>query len=320
MEFLGSVPKERHNVFFRTIPFIAIDNQGVIYASDNRDNIIYKIDVTGDTVNTIGRAGQGPGDLNHPWLVYVESDDLYVADDVAISIFKITGDYINRFRIYNKLITFTANKESIFTVESGTEKLITRYDKNGKRLSSFGLKYSPKMSIYEGWPTSFIDGTLNEGKILLGNNAIYFISFFFAELYKYDLAGHLVTQNTLAEEDIIKKNRAFYFEIGQARPANKGFETHRIIKDAYYFNGKIYILMGNMKSDKKAYEEIVEIDENDMSKRTRLPLKNIHVTPSSWGGRSIACGVNKWAPVIFVSLYDDKEAKFLINMYKEIKR
>jgi hypothetical protein len=320
LKFLGSVPKEHHNVFFRTIPFITIDNQGVIYASDNRDNVIYKIDVTGDTVKTIGRPGQGPGDLNHPWLVYVESDDLFVADDVAISTFKITGEYVNRFRIYNKLITFTVNKESIFTVESGTEELITRYDRNGKRLSSFGLKYSPKKSIYEGWPTSFIDSTLNEGKILIGNNAIYFISFFFAELYKYDLAGQLVTQNALAEEDVIKKNKELYLNIGQPHLAGMGFKTFRIIKDAYYFNGKIFILMGNTNSEKRAYEEIVKIDENDMSKRTRLPLTNIHVTPSSWGGRSIACGINKWMPVIFVSLYDDKEAKFLINMYREVKR
>lgn len=320
LEFLGSVPKEHQNVFFRTIPFIAIDNQGVIYASDNRDNIVYRIDITDDSVTTIGRQGQGPGDLIHPWLIYVESGDLLVADDVAISTFKTTGDYVDRFRIYNRLITFTANKKSIFTIESGTENLITQYDRSGKRLSSFGLKYSPKKNIYEGWPTSFIDGTLNEGKVLIGDNSIYYISFFFAELSKYDLAGQLVTQKSLAEEDLIKKNMDFYLNVGQARPVNTGFKTYRIIKDAYYFQGRIYILMGNMDSEKKAYEEIVEIDANDMNKRTRLQMTNIPVTPSSWGGRSIACGVNRWMPIIFVSLYDEKEAKFLINMYKEAKR
>jgi hypothetical protein len=176
------------------------------------------------------------------------------------------------------------------------------------------------MSIYEGWSPSFIDGTLNDGKILIGNNAIYFISFFFAELHKYGLEGQLVKQNTLVEEDVIKKNKDFYFNVGQTQPADRGFKTYRIIKDACYFNGKIYILMGNINSEKKGYEEIVEIDENDMTKRIRLPLTNIQVTPSSWGARSIACGINRWTPFVFVSLYDNKEEKFLINMYKEVRR
>lgn len=320
LEFLASIPKEHYNVFFRTIPFIAIDNQGVVYAADNRDNIVYKIDITDDSVRIIGRPGQGPGDLNHPWLIYIESDNLYVADDVAISIFKTTGIYNNRFRIYNRLITFAANRDNIFTIESGTEKLITRYGKNGERLNSFGLKYRPKMSIYKGWTPDFIDSTINEGKILIGNNAIYFVSFFLAELFKYDLNGQLLTKSILAEEDIVKKNRDFYFEVGQVQPADRGFETLKIIKDAYYFNGKIFILMGNIDVEKRGYEEIIEIDEKDTNKRTRLPLRNIAVTPSSWGCRSIACGVNRWTPIIFASLYDDKEDKYLINMYKEVKR
>lgn len=320
LEFLASIPKEHQNVFFRTIPFIAIDNLGVIYAADNRDNIVYKIDATDNSVSIIGRPGQGPGDLTHPWQICIEGDNLYVADDAAISTFKTTGVYQDRFRIFHRLLTFAAGKDKIYTVESGTEDLITQYGKDGERQSSFGKKYRPEMSIYKGWAQDFVDGTINDGKILIGNDAIYFISYFFAELFKYDLKGQFVTKSNLAGEEIIKKNRDFYFKVGQSQPADRGFETFRIIKDACYFNGKILILLGNLRSEVSGHEEIIEIDENDPTKRTRLPLKNIAVTPSSWGCRNIACGVNKWIPIIYASLYDENEDRYLIHMYKRVKR
>ncbi len=320
LEFVDSIPKEHQNVFFRTIPFIAIDNRGVIYATDNREHVVYRIDYFDEEMSTIGRPGQGPGDLYHPWHTVVEGNSLYVADDIGISIFSLNGVFRNRFRIFNKLISFAVKEDTIFVAEAGSEKLISGYAKNGERSTSFGFKYAPHPYIYKGWPSAFIDGIINDGKILIGKTNIYFISYCFAEIFKYDPDGIFISRQTLADVDTIDKNKKYYLEIGQTRSSNGAFKTNNIIKDACYFNEKLYLLMGAADERLREFEELVRLDERDLTIRSRLPLKNVRITPSSWGCRSIVCGLNKWIPNIFVSLYDEKADMYLINRYKEVAR
>ncbi len=316
LELIVRVPNEHQNVFFRTIPFIAVDENGVIYATDNRDKRTYRIDYNDDSTVIIGRPGQGPGDLNNPWLTCVQGGDLYIADDVGISIFKDNGEFQQRFRIFNKLISFAAKGEIVYTVESGTEKMITSYNKSGKRLSTFGTKITWDPSIYPGWPSNFIDGTINAGRLFAGNDVIYFVSFYFGELYKYDLTGKLLSKDIIADEDLVNNNREYYLKTGQARGKAGEFKTNALISDACYFQGKIYLVLGPTYAEKGRYGEIIEIDEENTKSRSRLLLSGRQFRATSFGYRGIACGVNRWNPHIFVSLYDEEREDYAICVYK----
>ncbi len=321
MEFLMRIPKEHQNVFFRTIPFIAVYDQSVLFATDNRDQIVYKIDLMTDDVITIGRPGQGPGDLAHPWLTFVGGKNLYVADDVGISIFDITGKFLNRFRIYNRLISAAPYSDGIYAVETGSNGLIVNYDNNGKKLRSFGERYIATKDIYAGWPPAFIDSAINDGKVLVSSSAVYFVSYYFADLFKYDLKGNLLARYVLSDEEAISKNKKYYLKEGQTRSEGIGFKTLRIIQDACYFDGKISALMGTAGAKQNQYAEIIEFDEAHPETVRRIVLRGTGADVSAANIRNIVvCGIAEWPKVLCASIYDQKAENFVINLYKEAKK
>ena len=86
---------------FSWVKDITTDSAGNIYACDSKEHRIQVYDKNGKYLRTIGRKGQGPGDLMRPMAVRVDRDGkIFVQDDLnyRISIFKPNGKFDHSFK------------------------------------------------------------------------------------------------------------------------------------------------------------------------------------------------------------------------------
>lgn len=313
-------PKEWHNVYFKTIPYIALDEIGNIYAVDNRTHVFYKIDVISDEAQPFSGPGQGPGELQNPLQICATPDNIFIKDNVGINIFSLGGKFINRFRVFTRIISFAIDGQHVLLATTGDEKLIKVCGFNGKILTSFGEKYGVPRGIYEGWPEEFIEAILNTGKIIAGRERVYFVSYLFSELYGYDRSGALNIKKTIEEDDqIVKESQRYYFVRGQKRPQEKGgfhfYQNKYLVIAACAFDGKLFFLQekgihGNAKEMK-----ILEIREKDMNK-----IKSYRFEAERGDAFEDFCvgGPNKVYPDFYFSVYDTKRQEFLIKKFREV--
>jgi len=198
------------NVFFKTVPFIALDNERNIYAADNRQHVIFKFDSDGKFISKIGRKGQGPGDLEYPAIIRVWNKAIFVADYQFISIFDLQGHFQNKFRKFHNLLSLAVADDKIFLAQIENDRVIDVYDYNGKKLSSFGNKYSVDYAIYKGWSINSIDCSLNDGILLNSGSRIYFITSLFGDIFEYDLKGNLITIKKMRIMNSLRKQGSLF--------------------------------------------------------------------------------------------------------------
>ena len=97
---LGSLEAEDEYLFSR-VDDIATDNDGNIYVCDSQENRIQVYDKNGKFIRSMGKRGQGPGNLRRPMAVEIGKDGrVYVQDHLnyRITIFNKNGEYDNSFR------------------------------------------------------------------------------------------------------------------------------------------------------------------------------------------------------------------------------
>jgi hypothetical protein len=87
--------KEGNGVYaFSDISHLTADAQGRIYALDRKESHVKVFDAEGRYLRTIGRPGQGPGDLNEPIFVYFLRNELLVTQYERLSFFSSDGDLL----------------------------------------------------------------------------------------------------------------------------------------------------------------------------------------------------------------------------------
>jgi len=79
---------------FSDISHLTADDQGRIYALDRKESHVKVFDAEGRYLRTIGRPGQGPGDLNEPIFVYFLRNELLVTQYERLSFFSPDGDLL----------------------------------------------------------------------------------------------------------------------------------------------------------------------------------------------------------------------------------
>jgi hypothetical protein len=86
--------EEDENYMFSEISHITVDNDGRIYILDRRESHVKLFDQEGKYVRTIGRKGQGPGELNDPIFVYFPRNELLVTQFERLSFFSPEGEFL----------------------------------------------------------------------------------------------------------------------------------------------------------------------------------------------------------------------------------
>jgi len=302
-------------VFFKTVPEVVVDDQENVYALDNMNMTIYKMSREGKHIKNIGQRGEGPGDLKWPTHIRIKGDRLFVIDSVALSVFSTDGRFIQRFRVFNRIEHFDFLGENLVLNEFSNDGLFRLYTCEGKRLLSFGKKYSIDYGLFKGYSQYEIDGTVNTGKVLGDGENTYFLSYVFGEIFKFDAGGNLVKKVKLdgLDNKIITRNIRYFFIDGAKREKrvrdNLGYFAP--VSDAAYLDNAIYVLTSNPE-----YWLIVAYDRNQFNIQGRYRLSPL--------GKDTAAPVNlylcrKGAEIFFyISFYRGRRDSF-ITMYT-IKR
>jgi len=86
--------EEDEDYMFSEVSHITVDNDGRIYVLDRRESHVKLFDQEGKHVRTIGRKGQGPGELNNPIFVYFPRNELLVTQRERLSFFSPEGEFL----------------------------------------------------------------------------------------------------------------------------------------------------------------------------------------------------------------------------------
>jgi len=92
---IGVAEGKKEYVFFH-LSYLAVDNQENIYAMDQGEKHVNVYDKKGNFLRTIGRKGEGPGELQSPDDIFIiKTDNLVIEDFIRnISYFSTTGKFI----------------------------------------------------------------------------------------------------------------------------------------------------------------------------------------------------------------------------------
>jgi len=127
-----------------SITKISIFNDRV-FILDGRQSKILVYDLSAKYLYSIGRPGQGPGDLEHPSDFFItDKEEIYVLNSMAktIEVFTLKGDFIKRIEIkmpkelyysYPSMLLVDDDNE-IDIAYSLSPNLIDAYDENGRYL------------------------------------------------------------------------------------------------------------------------------------------------------------------------------------------
>lgn len=102
---------DENYMFFRT-GGIATDSQGNIYVVDGGNHRIQKFRNDGQYLQTIGRKGQGPGEFESPYDVWLDAEEnIYVSEGMKIQIFNKDGEFIRSVKLLNFITEFGITDE-----------------------------------------------------------------------------------------------------------------------------------------------------------------------------------------------------------------
>jgi hypothetical protein len=273
LELISRFPLKEQGIFLKTTPKIVVDISGNVYALDNKLHTIFKFDKNGNFVKKIGGNGQGPGELQYPFFISLGVEEIYILDNLGVSIFDTMGRFTNRFRTFRLPRAMGVFKFKVLLSEANSKKLITMYDQSGKMHNSFGDIYKVDHPLLKrgGRYALNVDFILNWGGIVCSEKYIYFVSSLFGAIFKFDQSGNLIKKKEIEDVSFFEKNKKYYFSNSTIKESkDKGLPLRAYFNDVLYFEKKIYLLL----KDKEIYGEIWQLDENLMAVERKYSFFN----------------------------------------------
>jgi len=234
------------NVYYKSPPQMVIDQKGNIYSFFRNEHFIFKTDKAGRFIKRISQKGQGPGDLFRPWKMKIKGDKLFVLDAIAMSVFSLEGTFIRKFRIFNRVFNFDLFQDKIILLDISKDSLMVMCDLTGKRIKTFGVKYKPDFSKFKTGDKYFVEECLNEGTVICSEENIFFVSYLFGDVFRYDSKGKLIEKKKLKGIDSsqVKRNIDYFFVNGPKEDDKLGQKINfwPAISDIFYHEGSLYVL------------------------------------------------------------------------------
>jgi hypothetical protein len=150
---IGILKGDKNKMFYQPIDVIA-DEKGNIYVLDSGNYRIQKFDKEGNYLLTIGKKGQGPGEISDSNDIELDSEgNLLVFDrgNNRISKFDSVGNFIDSFKLrFRPFYGVLDSEDNIYIFSSRyNEKLIHKFNSQGQYLFSFLDKIKSNKKIIE---------------------------------------------------------------------------------------------------------------------------------------------------------------------------
>jgi len=192
---------------------ISVDDQRNIYILERGNHRIQKFDKNGQFLQTIGKKGQGPGEFERPYSLFLDkNNNIYVSDRGKIHFFSHTGEFIKTIPLSDQVSIFFVSSEGniygLMTQRSERERteLIVKMNSEGKILKNIA-KFAEvtqvmrksgntisRFSITHTYNHSLYFAFSNDDQLFSGNSSEYVFS-------QTNLEGDV--------ELIVKKEEAF---------------------------------------------------------------------------------------------------------------
>ncbi|MFC1564419.1 NHL repeat-containing protein [candidate division KSB1 bacterium] len=190
---IGELEGENENYMLYNPRDVAVDGLGNIFILDAGAYRIMKYDSEGKYITTIGRRGQGPGELDNAWGLDIDSNNmLYISGNYSkiLNVFDNNGKFIKRIRgefrasFINKMNN--GNFVSYFSVMDPknyeTAPLIQIFNADGEVIKEF-----EKRRIYEEMNMKWQGNTISI--ITDSKDNIYTSYYYQNKIVKYDSDG-----------------------------------------------------------------------------------------------------------------------------------
>lgn len=197
-----------------------------VFILDGRQSKIFVFDRKANYLYSIGRPGQGPGDLEYPPDFFIsEKEIIYVLNSMAkrIEVFSIKGDFIKRIELklpkeiffsQPRCILVDKNQDILIAYNLGPH-LIDIYDDNGKYLKTL-LKREDEIYI----PGDNI-GNCSQILFFPKDNAILHFNYFTGLFTKISKTGKVGRHFSVFDALQSKETSKIEEEISASRKANK---------------------------------------------------------------------------------------------------
>ena len=171
-ELAISETPEREEVIFSQIRSIDVDKSGRIYILDQGEAHVYVFDPDGNYIKSIGKKGQGPGELHMPFTMTVTNNQKLMVEDFRreINFYTLEGDFIREIKTAKEaaLRIFMNSRGNFF----GT---VIVYDEEDPRYEV--RKYDPQMNRLASLGKSPLPNARNEGFNPFGGAVMYAVRY-----------------------------------------------------------------------------------------------------------------------------------------------
>jgi len=292
---------------FSQVRGIAVDRDENIYVLDYRESHIKKFDKDGVHVWTIGKQGQGPGELNACFSISISSHNEIVVSDISsrrLSFFNLEGEYLRMLSMAKNLLILPCidsdgnfyavmtepgkiNSHIAYQKFSPTLEYILTFDSKPSSLDYQAKKYYP----FKGTISCTL--TPNE-KVIFGNGTIY-------ELKLFDTDGTYLMK-IIKDYEPVEIEKEVLEEVG-----NRQSPPGLTIELSKHYN---------------PYAAIFNDDENRIFVRTYEKMDDKYIYDVFDGeGRCIASVPLKSQPVFIkkgklYSLEEDEDGFHVVKRYK----
>ncbi len=170
--------KGREEYMFSQIRSIAVDKKERIYVLDTKEAHVKVFDKNGDYIKTVGRKGQGPGEMSLPFSICITSQNEIVVQDLnnrRIMFYSLDGSFIKSLSTA-KIIIVGFNIDSrgsiigIISISGPDKQVIElqKFDSDLSYLYSFGSFSLPRSSTFNPFMPELCWAVSKEDNVICG--------------------------------------------------------------------------------------------------------------------------------------------------------
>jgi hypothetical protein len=170
--------KGREEYMFSQIRSIAVDKKERIYVLDTKEAHVKVFDKNGDYIKTVGRKGQGPGEMSLPFSICITSQNEIVVQDLnnrRIMFYSLDGSFIKSLSTA-KIIIVGFNIDSrgsiigIISISGPDKQVIElqKFDSDLSYLYSFGSFSLPRSSTFNPFMLELCWAVSKEDNVICG--------------------------------------------------------------------------------------------------------------------------------------------------------